>query len=282
MSLGAMAATLGGLILLAASVTAQDVSPGPSLDPGSSEVALEGNWMVRAFDPRAEGLVEPRAASELTASLLADGTLEGGTGCGTYAGSYHVDGPSIQLSVLARDPQPCGPRAMEEAVGFVEALNVAQAWAATDDGLELLDASGRVRVSLAPAPATGPEGAWLVTSFARPNGQLRSAPDDGSMSLLLGPNGELGGSTGCRLFEGEYVAQSDQILIVPIDLTGLPCDGAVRRAERQLLAAFELVVLWERDGATLRLIDAGAATVLELTADRSPLAPTEPDPRSTG
>ncbi len=278
------------ILFTAAPVASQESSPG-ALDPepgpiaspaastspaapSASELAVDdrlvGTWGIEAFNALGDGLVEPRASSDLAITLLVDGQLEGRTGCGTYVGSFLVDGSAIALDVLLRAPEPCEPAVSDEAVGFTQALNAVSSWQARDAGLELLDEAGRVRISLAPQVAEGPEGEWLVTAFARPNGKLQAAPDDGSMHLVLGPGEQLRGGTGCRLFEGAYQAQSDQILIVPLDISGLPCEGVQHKAERRLLAAFERVVLWQRDGGALRLTDATGAPLVELTAASAP------------
>jgi heat shock protein HslJ len=253
----------------------------PPSSPMASLAAIEdelvGTWSIVAFDALAQGLVEPRGSSGLVITLQADGELEGRTGCGTYVGSFDVNGDSIGLSVLLRAPEPCSADVSDEALGFTRALNGVRSWRITDAGLELLDESGRVRVSLAPQAVAGPQGEWQVTAFARANGRLRPAPDDGSMHLVIGPGEGLRGGTGCRLFEGASMVQSGQILVVPLDISGLPCEGGARRAERLFLAALERVVLWEREGSELRLTDADGVPLVELTALASDIAATPPD-----
>jgi heat shock protein HslJ len=282
-SMRAAAAGVTALLLLAGAAVAQDgssqtASPPPSeapallASPAPVGSALDGNWEVRQFLSRAGEIVEPITPSGLSARLLPDGDLEGETGCESYVGSYQLDGQMISLSVLGRDPRPCASDVKDEAEMFIEALKAVTAWRLAGSGLELLDDTGRVQIGLLPAPIAGPQGEWSVTSFARPNGKLQAAPTDGSMRLVLGADGTARGATGCRLFEGEYMAQSEQMLIVPLDITGLPCRGDVRRSERRLLAAFERVVLWQRDGTTMHFTDGNGQVVMELTASPASLA----------
>ncbi len=283
-SVRAAAAGVTALLLAGAAVaqdgSSQTASPPPSeapvllASPAPVGSALDGNWEVRQFLSRGGGIVEPTTPSGLSARLFPDGDLEGETGCESYIGSYQLDGHMISLSVLGRDPRPCAPDVKDEAEMFIEALNAVTAWRSAGSGLELLDDTGRVQISLLSAPLAGPQGEWLVTAFARPNGKLQAAPTDGSMRLVLGADGKARGATGCRLFEGEYMAQSQQMLVVPLDITGLPCEGDVRRSERRLLAAFERVVLWQRDGTAMRFTDGNGHVVMELTAaSASPASP---------
>lgn len=219
---------------------------------------------MRAFDAWAEGLVAPRPSSEVTVEFLADGRLEGLTGCGTYFGSYRVEGNDIAFSVTSKGPDPCGPKRIEEAVAFITALEAADTWMATPTGLALLDADGIIRVEVDPVVRAGLAGEWLVTAVARSGGILRATGPDGSASLILGTDGTVQGGTGCRLFEGEYSSEADQVLIVPFESIGLPCKGDERRAERRFLRALERVVFWQRDGAELGLTASDGAVLMEL------------------
>lgn len=235
-------------------------------------------WRVHAFAATGSGLKEPRAESELTVELQADDRLGGDSGCGTYFGAYELDGDSIVLHVVAMGGESCEPEVDRDAVDFIGALESARAWRAGGSGVELLDDAGHVRVVMSVVTDAGVEGSWQVTAYARPNGRLQTAPADGSMNIVLEADGKARGATGCRLFEGEYISGPDDMLIVPLDMSGLPCEGDARRAERRLLAALELVVLWERDGRSLRLTDANGDTLIELIASAAPTASAQPSP----
>lgn len=240
--------------------------PDPSGSPAATTLRPDTSWTVLSFDAEADGLQPPRDPGALTVELLVANLLQGETGCGTYVGNYGAEGLSVGLSVTTKGPDPCEPPVEDEAIAFIEALERATTWRASGSDVELLDDDGVVRVVLAPLSEPGVVGEWRVTAYARPNGTLRAAPDDGSMRLVLDDDDRVSGSTGCRLFEGQYSSEVDRILVVPIDITGLPCEGPARRAERLLLAALELAVLWQRDGEVLRLTDAQGRSVVELEA----------------
>lgn len=241
-------------------------SPAPSATPplAIADPGPGSSWVVRAYDPWAEGLLEARPKSELTVDLLADGRLQGLTGCGTYFGSYRLDGQDASFSVTTKGPDPCGPKRIEEAVAFIAALESTAAWSTTSTGLELLDGNGTLRMRLDPLAVATLEGEWAVIAVARSDGRLDSLPPDAAVGLTFSADDRLYGSTGCRLLKGEYTSEADQVLILPSRSAGLPCEGDDRKTERRLLRALELVVLWQRDGEALLLTDSAGATLISL------------------
>ena len=282
-------AIAAAVALPAAAAVAQSPSPSPdavtpppspvtSAAPGSSTAAEigpggpEGTWQVTAYDAWGDGLVEPLRGSTLTVSLLPQGRLEGETGCGTYIGGYTVDGQSIRLGVISKGPDPCGPRRTDEAFAFTQALAVATSWRASPGGLELLDENGQVRVALVRPGGEGLAGDWVVQRYALSGGRLQDALEGSPATISLGRDGQVGGSTGCRIFAGEYEAETDR-LIIAIDVVGLPCDGEERRQDRRIRAVFDSAVRWTRDGSSLLLRDADGELLAELVPATSVTQP---------
>ena len=253
-------------------------SPVASAPPGSSTTTEispegpEGTWQVTAYDAWGNGLVEPLRGSTLTVSLLPQGRLEGETGCGTYIGGYTVDGQSIRLGVISKGPDPCGPRRTDEAFAFTQALAVATSWAASSAGLELLDANGQVRVAMVRPGGESLAGDWVVQRYALSGGRLREALEGSEATISLGRDGQVAGSTGCRIFAGEYEAETDR-LIIAIDVVGLPCEGEERRQDRRLRAVFDAAVRWTRDGSSILLRDADGELLAELVPASSVTLP---------
>jgi heat shock protein HslJ len=210
--------------------------------------------------------VEPRRNALVTLELLVDGRLQGETDCGTYFGGYVLDGAGISLSVIDTGTEPCGSRREAEVVSLIAVLEAAATWEGTATGTVLLDAEGIIRVELEPATQKGLAGAWLATALATPGGVLQAVPPTTPVELAFGAGGGLTGTTGCRLFEGEYLSEADQALLVPTDTTGLPCEGDLQALEERFLEALQAVILWERNGAELRLTDAVGNVLIELIA----------------
>jgi heat shock protein HslJ len=214
--------------------------------------------------------VAPLRGSTLTISLLSAGRLEGETGCGTYVGGYSVDGQAIRLGIISPGSDRCRPRLEDEAFGFTQALAAVTGWAPGGRGLQLLDEEGRVRVSLERPLEASPAGAWIVVRVARTRGELGPVLDGSQVSLVLADDGSLTADTGCRQLEGSYTVEADRIVIAPIVIVGLPCDGQdlrpLQRQDRHLLALLDEAVAWRRSGETLTLADGAGSTILELRA----------------
>lgn len=258
-----LAACLAVVLLLLAlvPVAAQDDRP-------------DGTWGVEAYDPWGEGLQSPLPDSTLTISLLQQSSLEGQTGCGRYDGGYYLDGEQLRIGMAAKGFIGCPEQQTTEAVAFSVALDAVATWRATDTGLELFDESGAVRLILERPFTSDPLGDWVVQRYVRPSGKLASPSPELPMLLRLEAESNAGGSTGCRLFEGQFVLDGERLTFGPIERIGLPCEGDGRRPERQLLAALAEVALWSRDGDMLTLADAFGELRLELQLDPS----TSPDP----
>jgi heat shock protein HslJ len=270
-----------GLLLVAvlgvvpgSAARAQDASPTVTAQPIASAVPLdvrpEGTWVATAYDTWGEGPVAPLRGSTLTVSLLPAGRLEGQTGCGSFLGGSSVDGQALRLGIISFGSGSCRQRLDDEAFGFTQALAAVTGWAPGPTGLRLLDDEGRVRVSLERPQEVGPSGAWLVERLARTDGELGPILRRTEVSLVLADDGSFTGDTGCRQLEGSYTVEADRIVIAPIVVVGLPCDGPdlrpLQRQDRRLLALLDQAVAWGRAGETLTLADGAGSAILELRA----------------
>ncbi len=274
-------------LALSPAATAQEepASPAPTaaMAPATAVAATtpEGAWQVQAYDPWAEGLVEPAADDGLRLRLLGDGELQGATGCGRFVGGYGLQGEQLWLGVQPTGNLGCSEADTLEAVGFSAALDAVSSWRAGDDGsLELLDGLGVVRVVLAPEAEVDPVGAWSVERYARANGELTEPDPEAPMTVVLEADGRISGSTGCRLFEGQYQREGESILIGPVETVGLPCDQPQRRPERRLLATFTEAYHWLLEGDVLTITDAfdQPLLVLRATPTDEPAPTDEPTP----
>lgn len=267
------------LLVVPAGTAAQDEFAGSQAPALGPELVPEGVWQVRAYDPWGEGLAEPLPGSTLELALLSDGRLEGDTACGRFSGGYFLEGERLNMGIVSRPLEPCGPRQDDETFAFSAAIDAVVAWRAAADGsgLELLDAGERVRLVLQRTADGDATGDWLVTTYVRPNGKPATPSPEYPMRLAISADGRVFGSTGCRFFEGEHRGEGDAIFIGPIELIGQPCEGPLRRSERQLLAAMEQVTRWQREGETLVLIDAFESPVIELQPAPEGLAGASPE-----
>ena len=142
-------AVLGMLLALPGTVVAQEeaASPAPtqSAAPAAPVVTTpEGAWQVQAFDPWAEGPVEP------------------------------LEGELLWLGVAPTGHLGCREDRTAEAIGLSAALDAVRSWRVAADGgaMELLDERDAVRVVLLPLTGAGPVGEWSVASYAKADGTL--------------------------------------------------------------------------------------------------------------
>ena len=270
---------VAGLCLLAAlsvSASAQaPASPSASLstpvplasaEPSAAPDPLAGGWDVLSFDAWGDGPVAPRAGTRLTAVFLPAGRLEGETGCGAYFGGYAQEGDRLGLRIISKGSDPCDVATTEEAVGFSVALEAVVGWRAAADSVELLDDAGAVRLVLARTEGLGLAGSWRAERYARANGEPTEPLADRPIELTFAPDGTLQGSSGCRLLEGQYTGDRDQVVMALVETVGLPCEGDAQRQERRLLRILDQVVFWQREHDRLVLADGSSAPLLELRA----------------
>ena len=191
---------------------------------------------------------------------------------------YSLDGERIGMGIISKGFAECGTKKTEEAVAFSVALEAVASWRATESGAELLAEDGTVRVILARSGDGDALGDWVVVSYARANGERARPLPDTPMVITFREDGSAAGSTGCRLFEGQYTSEGDRMVIGPIEPIGLPCKGPERKPERRLLTAFGEVVHWQREGDDLVLTDAFGESLVDLRSapETSPLASAEP------
>ncbi len=163
------------------------------------------------------------------------------------------------------------------------AVEAVTGWRPAAGGVQLLDEGGRVRLVLARADEMGLPGSWLAVRYVRANGELIEPLADFPIRITFDADGSLSGTSGCRLLEGRFTSERDQVVLAPVDVVGLPCEGDVRSQERRLLRIFEQVIFWQRDGFGLVLADGDGTPLLELRRMDEPVsAPASPLPAEVG
>ena len=211
---------------------------------------------------------------------MGDGELQGVTGCGRFVGGYGLEGEQLWLGLQPTGNLGCDEAGTLEAIGFSAALDTVGSWRAGSEAgsQELLDELGAVRLVLVPEAEIDPTGEWFVERYARANGKLAEPDPEVPMSVLLEADGRVSGSTGCRLFEGQYQREGESILIGAVETVGLSCEQPQRRPERRLLAAFAEALQWQREGEVLTLSDAFDQPLLVLRAAPAEVTTDEPTP----
>lgn len=165
---------------------------------------------------------------------------------------------------------------------MTQALGVVTSWAAGLAGLELLDETGAVRVTVvsADAAAAALAGDWRVQSLAGRSGDLQMPIEGAEPTISFRAVGQATGCTGCRDFEAGYSIEADRIVIAPISALGLPCEGEQRRQDGRFLTLLGEAVEWRRERERLILVGADGEVLLEAVAlspspGSSPVVPSD-------
>lgn len=205
---------------------------------------------------------------QVTLILGADGTAGGGSGCNSYSGGYQVADARLSFGPLASTLMACEEPAMSTEAEYHGVLGRIESWSWQEGRLVLHARDGatlvfEVSMSVDPGGTDGP-GAELV-------GTLWSLEAIGQVSLsmpvqpeiLLDGDGNLGGSSGCNRFFGQYALEGDRLTVGGLASTRVHCaDPAVAEVERALLAMLSLPMRWHIDGELLMLSDeAGSLTI---------------------
>ena len=116
-----------------------------------SEASYVGSWVVTGFDDGAGNQVAPLSAGALTAVFGVDGTIEGASGCNSYAGPYTVSGSAMTIGPLATTLAACDGEVGTQEQLFLAALQTVTGWGVDGTGIVLSGVGDSPVVVLAPA-----------------------------------------------------------------------------------------------------------------------------------
>lgn len=110
-----------------------------------------------------------------------------------------------------------------------------------------------------PAPATNPLAgpAWVAEEIA-----ALPVLSDHPATLEVQPDGSVSGKSGCNGFAGASTVQGDSIAFGALAATKMGCPEPQMEQEGRYFAALAASRRYLLEGDTLRLLDAGGATVV--------------------
>jgi heat shock protein HslJ len=98
----------------------------------------------RAVVPLVEG-------SAITVEFDPTGTMSGSSGCNTYTAPYSVAGTDFHIGELVSTQRACGPALMAQERAYLEALRSVARWQFSGPAFQLLNETGTVEATYAPA-----------------------------------------------------------------------------------------------------------------------------------
>jgi heat shock protein HslJ len=121
---------------------------------------------------------------------------------------------------------------------------------------------GAVAAQEEPASPEGTE--WRLAAYATDAGMTQ--PAEGADPTLLLLDGEVSGDAGCNRFSGSYVLEGASLTFAPeMATTMMACEPEVQMLEDAYLALLPTTATWRWADATLQLLDADSAAILEFT-----------------
>jgi heat shock protein HslJ len=176
----------------------------------------------------------------------------GVSACNRYGASLTRDGDSVHVDGVGGTEMGCEPPVMALESAFLEALSGVDR--ISRDGATLTLTGPDVELhfaEVAPTPTAELIGTrWVLETLL--DGDLASSTVGEQAVLVLGDDGSLTGSTGCRRLNGRYVESGDEIRVDDLAASGT-CPPEVEAQDAHVMAvlgdAFEATV--EGDVLTL-------------------------------
>ena len=194
----------------------------------SSEITLPevvGDWELQTgtLDGDPFPIV---VGNRITMNLSDDGTVGGVAACNSYGGTYIADGEDLIVGELGSTAMGCQPVVMDSEAAFLSVLGEQLAYTVSGDELTITHSRGELvftRVEPVPAAALLDTPWQLETLIV---GETATSVL-GEATLLLGTDGSVRGSTGCRTFTGEHLIDADTVFFSTFSMAGeCPADLA--------------------------------------------------------
>lgn len=200
----------------------------------AASAALEGRvWRLAAY--RSGDRLRPVEPQERPARLrLEGGRLSGNAGCNAFTGAYTLDGPGLTVDPrIATTMMACPEPLMAQERAVTAHLAAVAGYRLDGLRLDLLDDAGATLLTLEQLPETPLVGVtWRLQAYNNGRGGLVSVLSDTEVTLVLNPDGTLGGSDGCNRYMSGYTLEEDRLAIGPIATTRMACRGPESLAEQ--------------------------------------------------
>jgi heat shock protein HslJ len=227
-------ALLAVLVLAACSGSSATTGPSdapPSTSPAAADPA--GEWRLTAGSVDGQPLVLP--ADRAVTFNLEGTSVSGQSACNQYFGEVSVVGGRVTLSGLGGTEMACDEPTMTLEGAYLKGLAAVQAATVADDAL-LLEGPGvelRFERLVAPPAAELLGTSWVLESLV--SGDAVSSTLGEPATLVLGADGSLAGSTGCRPIAGRYTLTGDGVDIEQLAPDG-DCDAGTADQDAHVIA----------------------------------------------
>lgn len=252
-----IAPVLAVALVLAGCAAAQGGPSDPSgpSDPGASGGAVIGDWVLTGGS--IDGVDAPVLDEHRITMSITGSTIGGTAACNSYGGQITRGADGLHLDNLAQTVMACEEPAMAAEAAYLAAL--ARVREIARDGEDLVARGDGVELRFAavpPVPTADLVGTTWVLDMVLV-GDVAVSPLGAPATLELNDDGSFTGSTGCRGFSGEWVAQGAQIQAPSWGMDETTCPEELSVQDDQVVSVIGNGFIPTSESDLLTLVDPG-------------------------
>ena len=239
-------------IVVAACGAETGASPSPS---APDAVDANGDWsLVRGT---VDGAALPMVPGADITMSVEGSQISGRSACNQYGGEIVVVNGEVRFGPLFMTEMACDEPIMASEAAYHAALGKVRAASLDGDALTLSGPGVElVYARLAPPPTAALVGTtWRLDSLITADAVSSVMGDPAT--LILGEDGTLTGSTGCRTFAGRYAESNGEIVFSPFAMEQTDCDPALAAQDDHVTAVLGDGFRAAIDGQRLTLTGTG-------------------------
>jgi len=252
-------ATVCGLILLMVLTCSQTGVADRGEQEGKSLTLVDTVWTVSQLGDEAGS---PLQALSLT--FVGGDRVSGNDGCNAFSGSVTVKDSSIRIGdKLVGTMSACPDDVEARARRYRGSLLKANRYRIHDTTLELIDAAGKVLITLAPTSPSLAGSSWQAISYNNGKQAVVSLIIGTKISARFGKDGRVNGHAGCNAYFAAYQVSGQMIVIDVPGVTRRACEepAGVMEQETRYLQALATATQYRMSGTRLELRNAHGALV---------------------
>lgn len=202
------------------------------LPPAGTDGGPDGEWRLVGGVHGGDRLRIPADAPITMTIERAE--VGGRAACNTYGGELTLDGDRIGFGAMSMTEMGCDPAIMQAESAYLAALNEVERWDRQGENLTLAGEAVELTYELIPptpdAPLVGTT--WRLDGLV--DGEAVSSTMGDPATLLLGDDGRLTGTTGCRTFEGRHEVEGGTVRVTDLTNDDRACPGLETQDEHVL------------------------------------------------
>lgn len=227
--------SLPAALLIAAAAVALCACSQPARPAGGD---LVGEWLLTSL-----GDGEQQAQGG-TIAFAKGGSCSGLAPCNSFKGPYELTGSSLSIGPLATTQRACPLAVMQAEERYLEALDRAVAYSATDSELTLFGEGEKVIATFERAQKVGLEGDWVLLAYNNGKDAVVTSANTSKITARFASD-KVTGASGCGPYEATYIAEGDAIRVSAPTTQDVQCEPELK-AERDLyLAALQTAATWK-------------------------------------